>query len=222
MNKDQRLLEEAYSKIYEGNREPEYFGPEKDKEYWMLWLKKLNHQDGSVTVNTTVNFDDHANIEKRLPFNFRYVDGAFWCVNNVSLETLEGCPRRINGDFGWSHTKITSLKGAPDYVQGGFYVDHNKELATLEGAPEEVGRIFNCRSCNLSSLKGAPKIVGGKFVCYGNPLVSLEGCPEVIKEDFYSDGFTDKDYRAFAKKRKHVEAKLSKDLDVSALDDFGY
>lgn len=68
-------------------------------------------------------------------------------------------------------------------------------------------------------MQGAPKEVGGDFECSGNKLTSLEGAPEVIKGRFVSDQFSDEDYRAFVKKRKYVDGKLDKELDVD-LDDF--
>ena len=71
----------------------------------------------------------------------------------------------------------------------------------------------------LETLEGSPKYVGGNFLCKSLRFDSLEGAPEVIEGEFVSDQFTDNEYRTFAKKRKYVDDKLDKDLDVN-LDDF--
>ena len=218
MNKDQRLLEEAYKAIYESLKEPTYFGPDRDKIMWMSWLKKLKHEvreDGSVSVDHRVDLSLDKDLE-RIPFNFRKVKGDFWCAES-KLASLEGAPREVGGDFACIGN-MTSLKGAPEIVGGAFFCDHNN-LTTLEGAPIKVGGVFNCRDNNLTSLKGAPKEVGGTFYCYGNNLTSLEGAPEVIGGEFESEQFSDEEYRAFARKRKYVDNKLDKDLDVD-LGDF--
>ena len=57
MNKDQKLLEEAYCKIYESIKEPLYFGPKNQKDLWFRWLEEHNYEvngDGSVDINESV------------------------------------------------------------------------------------------------------------------------------------------------------------------------
>ena len=155
MNKDQKLLEEAYQSIYESVAEPLYFGPLERKQVFLNWLEKRKHgvhEDGSVSVKGDVNLSCRG--LRRIPFNFRIVREGFYC----------------------GHNKLTSLKGAPIEVAGDFY-------------------------------------------CHNNDLTSLEGAPEVIKGEFKSNQFSDADYRAFAKKRKYVDSKLDKDLDID-LGDF--
>ena len=198
MNKDQRLLEEAYQSIYESTREPAYFGPVREKAMLMRWLKSLKHEvheDGSVSVHQDVMLNDKK--LTRIPFNFRSITGSFYCNSN----------------------NLTSLEGAPKKVGGSFYCSNNNNLTSLEGAPEEVGGHFYCNYNNLTSLEGAPIEVGGDFYCNRNNLTSLEGAPEVIKGEFKSNQFSDADYRAFAKMRKYVDGKLDKDLDID-LEDF--
>ena len=177
MNKDQKLLEECYQQICESAREPLYFGPGDEKQKWIDWPKTLKHevhQDGSVSVDgSNVYFGEY--VKDRIPFNFKYLKGSFYCFNN--------------------------------------------KLTSLEGSPEELSGNFNCYRNNIASLKGAPRLVGGTFDCTYNPITSLEGAPEVIKGLFYADRFSDEDYRAFVKKRKYVDSKLDKDLNVD-LEDF--
>ena len=183
MNKDQKLLEEAYQAVYESLKEPLYFGPPDEKQAFMKWLKKLKHEvheDGSVSVDGDVSFIINVfsqigqinslgrYLVDRLPFNFRKVIGRFFC------------PSRIQ---------------------------------SLEGSPEYVGGTFGCGSNNpnLTSLKHSPKFVGGDFMCTSIRFDSLEGAPEVIKGEFDSDQFTDEEYRKFVRERK-IKQKLNKEL----------
>lgn len=192
MYKNLKFLLESY-----GSKEPTYFGPPERKEEFLLWLKNLKHEvheDGSVSIKEDVNLS-HKKL-KRLPFNFR-ITKDFFCNNN----------------------ELTSLEGAPKKVIGMFHCASNK-LTTLRGAPKKVTISFLCSNNNLVSLKGSPEMVGHHFYCsYNINITSLEGAPEVIKGEFKSDNFSDEDYRAFVKKRKYVEGKLDKELDVD-LGDF--
>jgi hypothetical protein len=200
MNKDQRLLEEAYQSICESLKEPLYFGPPDKKEAFMNWLKRLNHEvheDGSVSVKGDVDFRYNEqgqfrvcvsdNIEKyivsRLPFNFRKVTGDFMCPKQIM--TLTGSPRHVGGTF----------TSGPD----------NQNISSLEGAPDYVGKDFWC----MSTL-----------------LKSLEGAPEVIKGYFGTKWFSKDDYREYAEKaarekkiKKKLDKELDKDLNVD-LEDF--
>ena len=156
MNKDQKLLEEAYKAIYESLKEPLYFGPPDKKEAFMKWLKKLKHEvheDGSVSIDGEVRFmlnergqfDAFDNlgqyIVSRLPFNFRKVTGDFLCPN--LLRSLTGSPRHVGGNF---------ISG-PD----------NQNISSLEGAPDYIGKGFQCMSTHLKSLEGAPEVINGYF-----------------------------------------------------------
>jgi hypothetical protein len=219
MNKDQKLLEEAYCKICESAvTEPLYFGPVERKQELLNWLEKLKHEvhsDGSVSVEGKVELFELSLI--RIPFNFRSATGHFNCSRNM-LTSLEGAPEIIKGDFDCSRNNLTSLEGAPKEIGGDFYCYCNM-LTSLEGAPKKVGGRFSCYYNNLTSLKGAPKEVGEDFSCHNNKLISLEGAPEIIKGDFRGDQFSDEDYRTFAKKRKYVDSKLDKELNID-LEDF--
>ena len=192
MNKDQRLLEEAYQSIYESTREPEYFGPSHVKQDFLNWLYKQDfevHEDGSVSIDGNVRFifNKHGQLDtfdnlgqyivSRLPFNFRKVTGGFYCPS-----------------------RIMNLKGSPRYV----------------------GKDFSCGSDNpnISSLVGSPDYVGGDFWCQSSRIKSLEGAPEVIEGDFESTYFEDEDYRKFVRERK-IKQKVDKKLDKDLNADFG-
>jgi hypothetical protein len=208
-----KFLLESY-----GSKEPAYFGPEKDKQKWLKWLKKLNHEvheDGSVSVDRDISLCSK-NLT-RIPFNFNNVEGYFFCTDN-KLTSLQGVPKIVKGDFLCFGNKITSLQGVPNCIKGYFDCSSNN-LTTLEGSPDSVEGYFDCSFNNITSLKGAPSFIGGDFYCSDNPLKSLEGAPEVIKGEFDSDQFTDQEYREFVKKRKYVDNKLDKELNVD-LGDF--
>lgn len=192
MYRNLKFLLESY-----GEKEPLYFGPLERRQEFTDWLKRLKHEvheDGSVSVGGKVDLSKRQ--LETIPFIFKRVTEDFWCFHN-NLASLKGAPKTVGGVFRCSDNKLTSLEGAPEKVGEGFYSSENK----------------------LTSLKGAPKEVGGTFWCLDNPLNSLDGAPEVIKGEFDSDQFTDQDYREFVKKRKYVDNKLDKDLDVD-LGDF--
>jgi hypothetical protein len=183
MNTDQKLSNKRFQLIHESTREPLYFGPKKDKKYWMDWLKELEHhevhEDGSVSVDGDVIFFGRYNDIQmdRVPFNFKEVTGQYDC-SGMELTSLDGSPRVVTGTFDCQENNLTSLKGAPDIAKGSF----------------------RCRANKLTSLIGAPKEVGKGFYCHENDgITSLDGAPEVVGEVFTSDRFEDEDYRDYIK-----------------------
>ena len=75
---------------------------------------------------------------------------------------------------------------------------------------------FECFTNDLTTLEGSPQSIGGNYNAYNNPLKSLKGVSEFIGGTFYSDQFSDADYR------KYIEAqKLKQDLDPESNDLFG-
>jgi len=226
MNKDQRLLEEAYKVVYKGSREPLYFGPDSSKKMWFAWLSHMIHEvhgDGSITIKGDVNLRERQMTV--LPFKFKKVEGYFECSKN-KLESLEGCPEIVQASFGCDDNRITSLKGAPKSVAGSFNCSSNLYLQSLEGCPSKIYGFFNCFNCSLSSFEGGPKIVKGNFHAGLNNIRSLKGAPEVIEGRFHAEHFSDQDYRDYIKKielNKRSDKELSKDFskeDLSSLEDF--
>jgi len=184
MNKDHKLLEEAYQSIYESVSEPLYVGPPKRKEEFLRWLNQLPrtiHPDGSVSVKGDVNLSDLK--INRIPFKFKNVTGKFVCVRN-KIVSLEGAPESVGDNFMCNHNEINSLEGAPVKVEGSFYCSNNN-ITSLEGAPKEVGEDFDCDGNNIVSLEGAPEIIKGNFMCYSNNLTSLKGAPKEVGEGFW-------------------------------------
>lgn len=97
-----------------------------------------------------------------------------------SLENIEGCPKKLTGDFFIaSNPGLKSLVGGPVDVDGDYDCS-SCALDSLEGAPESVGGFFNCSNNNLETLEGGPKKVGGIYNCTENDLQTLEGLAKKI------------------------------------------
>lgn len=220
VNRDQKLLEEAYESIQKN--EPLYFGPALKKKGWMWWLDSKRpfvtiHSDGSVSI------DDNVNLSKQaldvIPFKFRRVKGYFDCEVN-RLTSLENCPEIVEGSFSCKHNNLKTLEGGPTIVKGSYNCEGNR-LDSLEGCPEVINGAFICFSCRLPSLKGGPKIVKGTFHGMQNHFTSLDGAPEVVEGKFYTENFSDEDYRTYVKKVLMVNKELEgSDLDLEVLKDF--
>ena len=96
-------------------------------------------------------------------------------VSAKELDSLEGSPREVDGNFGCDFNNLYSLKGAPKIVKGHFSC-YTNNLTSLEGAPKEVHGNFDCsNNIKLESLEGAPELVTGNFDCTHCPkLKSLD------------------------------------------------
>lgn len=193
MNKDQKLLEEAYQRICEGTKEPLYFGPKKDKEKWFKWLNKHNyevHEDRSVSIKGDVELFSRRlrSQNNRLAFNFNRIHGRFVCVDH-GINTLEGAPKYVTRDFCCGRNDIKSLKGSPEYV----------------------GEDFNCYGTQITSLEGAPRVIKGRF--YGSSP-NMGG--EIVDKDY-------RKYIRDHELGKRADKELSKDFsddDLKTLEDF--
>lgn len=162
MNKDQKILSEAYVSM----------------SGWDQWLSMLRHtwnEDGTVDVDGDVIL-----YEKKLrniPFNFGTVTGYFMCDNN-KLESLKGAPHTVGNGFSCCYCYLRSLKGGPQNVTGEYACSANL-LDSLEYSPTIVHGDFSCfDNPKITSLKGAPKIIEGLFDFRNNKLTSLEGLPK--------------------------------------------
>lgn len=151
-------------------------------------ISKKRNKDGKFIVSTPKK-------NLILGYNRTHVsNGLFqWksCVNfyskyNYKLESLEGCPEVVTGDFWINNCKsLKSLKGAPKEV-GGSFVCSGCPLESLEGCPEKVGS-FNCNECRLiKNLEGGPKEVKFHYNCSQcDSLETLEGAPNIIRDNFH-------------------------------------
>ncbi len=150
------------------------------------WI--VNETTGLVDIEgdfICLREDDDDPIEDFKGVKFGVVTGHFY-FEDQCLESLEGAPQKVGGNFVCSYNGFTSLEGAPQWVGGNFECSNNGlDLTSLEGAPQWVGGNFECVESNLKSLEGAPQWVGGDFNCGDNELTSLEGAPQKVGGDFY-------------------------------------
>ena len=156
-----------------------------------------NRQNGSLigkTINGKLITKETENEEWTSPFycgkiNLTSLEGApkkingdFNCSFNKNLTSLEGAPQEGVKDFYCFECNLMSLEGAPKKIQGNFYCGFNSNLGSLKGAPQNGVEAFYCGNCNLTSLEGAPKKINGIFSCEGNPITSLKGIHKIFEE----------------------------------------
>lgn len=152
----------------------------KTKDEIKLWLDINEIENYTINDDLTVDVDSEVTIIDdltTLPVKFNRVSGYFG--TGTYLESLEGCPNYVDGDFNCSGSQIVTLIGAPSVVEGTMLCYDCVELISLEGAPKRVGKNLNLMLCkSLRSLKGAPEYVGGNFSCREcTALETLEGGP---------------------------------------------
>ena len=144
--------------------------------------KKYAIENWSINSEGLVDVDGGVDIMSRyftrLPLNFGYVSGDFFCNDN-ELTSLHGSPREVGGNFDCVTNYLTSLEGCPQKVGRGFYC-WNNQLTSLKGCPQEVGADFWCHGNQLTNLEYSPKSVNGSFYCYMNRLTTLRFAPEEI------------------------------------------
>jgi len=89
--------------------------------------------------------------------------------------------------------KICKEYGITDYTingDGSIDVDGNVDLPWIELTKlplkfNNVSGAFLCNGNKLTTLEGCPKSVGGNFNCSFNKLTTLEGSPQSIGGNFY-------------------------------------
>jgi hypothetical protein len=145
------------------------------------WLRENSIYDYRINDDLTVDIrgDLIFNFSqiKRIPFQFGIVSGKYVCAHR--LLTLEGSPRRVEGDLSISHiSELTSLKGAPEYVGRDLIFGNCHRVKSLVGAPKEIGGDFTISNASsLESLAGFPAKMSGDFSFTipdnGMPLLEL-------------------------------------------------
>jgi hypothetical protein len=94
---------------------------------------------------------------------------------------------KVDGDFiiydKSSKNKFESTKGFPIEVSGRMDL-FNNSFGTLKDLPtKKVGGYFNVVSCGLETLTGCPQEVGGDLILNGNYFRTLEGAPQIMRDD---------------------------------------
>jgi hypothetical protein len=75
---------------------------------------------------------------------------------------------------------INSLEGCPQKIEGDFFCDNN-HLKSLEGGPTDVQASYFCGYCGLESMKGCPEVVNDVLNCESNRLKSFEFFPSHVE-----------------------------------------
>jgi hypothetical protein len=133
--------------------------------------KKYNIYNYTINQDRSIDVDGDVLLSGReltkLPLKFGKVSGYFTCTDN-RLNTLEGCPRIVGGDFNIYYNRLTSLIGAP----------------------ESVGGDISCENTGLWTLEGCPTKIGGYIYCIGNPVFEIW---KLIDDKEYLEIFLDYD-----------------------------
>ncbi len=106
-------------------------------------------------------------------------------INNKYITSLEGCYKKVNGNFRCANNKITSFEFCP-----------------------EVNGYFNCSINRIKSFKFCPEIKGN-FYCHDNEITSFEFCPEV-NGNFYCYDNKIKSFE-FIRYYKNIDIDFSKE-----------
>jgi hypothetical protein len=76
-------------------------------------------------------------------------------------------------------------------IDEGYGVYLTVKLGDIEKLPVKFRKVsgsFMCGGNELSTLEGCPNYVGGDFNCRMNNLTTLEGCPKYVGGIFYCYG----------------------------------
>lgn len=109
--------------------------------------------------------------------------GDLICSKN-NMDTLENCPRFLDGSFYCNHNNLTSLAGGPQVSLNKGIIDYKctyNKLTNLIGAPIEIKGVFHCAYNELTTLEGCPEKMDSLY-CFNNQLTSLEYCPKELND----------------------------------------
>lgn len=150
----------------------DYYNKEDNATSW-----SINPETGRLDVIGKFRVASY-NIEKwkkliEMGIKFGKIKGSF-DVSDCGLDSSEGFPTEVTGDFIINNNKFVNLIGGPVKV-GGKYKCDNNSLTSLEGSPESCDN-FDCSdNSDLRSLKGGPKEVSSSYYANRCNLSSLEG-----------------------------------------------
>lgn len=138
-------------------------------------------------INDDLSVDAIGNVKIRvplycLPVKFDYVMGHF-DISNCGLESLQGCPDTVEGDFLCSGNNLDDLVNGPKVVNGNYDV-RDSGLKSLAGAPMRIKKNFSCSKNGLNNLVGGPRIVDGSYYADNCLLTSLKGTPDLLTGHF--------------------------------------
>lgn len=118
------------------------------------WLDEYNIKNYTINDDLTIDVKGEVNlrgfIDKKLPdyIQFRNISVCFKIMDCPNLESLEGCPQKVGGNFDCRYCeKLKSLRGCPEEVGASFACNGCSKLTSLEGCPKKVGKSFYCEKC---------------------------------------------------------------------------
>lgn len=183
----------------------------KSDEFTSTGLAVYVDNDGTINAIVDKNIKLYGNekrgvkvmlIANRIPsyIHFGVVDGNFYLTNTGwsslknkmsgyqggvieahPIDSLDGCPIEVKGDFKCENIGITSLKGSPRKVEGDFIVRKNN-IDSFIGMPKYIGGCFNISDNeftdeawdyakeNIDAEFGDYKITGNRFIKYRKEL----------------------------------------------------
>jgi hypothetical protein len=118
----------------------------KTEEAVEAWLNEYNIQNYTINKDLTVD-----------------VKGSVY-LNSKDLYKIEVQFGIVTGDFDCSLNYLESLEGCPKIVNGYFYCGHCKKIKTLKGCPEEIGidfygsEFYCAGNLDLKSIQYLPKV----------------------------------------------------------------
>lgn len=123
-------------------------------KYYMESLNKLKKRSLVVDMSTippTVNYTGNsrlavakeiASLNNYGMFQWGDVEESFDCGGNRHLTSLEGCPKKVGGDFICNQNiKLTSLEYAPNEVSGNFYCNDTFDINDVKKVCDVKGKI---------------------------------------------------------------------------------
>ena len=234
MNKDQKLLEEAYQSIYEsaemhpdikryiergckGNlsldMEPITSLPTELKKVegdLRIYKTKITSLPEDLVVQGTldVSFTPISSLPKGLK-----VGGSLFLMQCENIETIPS-DLQVRGDLNLNYTNITSLPEGIDV--GSLQLAHSK-ITSLPKNLKLRGNLNLARTPISSLPKGLE--VGGTLNLKGSGITKVSQLPIDLKaERIESWDFTQEDFERHEKLTKELSKDFGKDLE--ALDDF--
>ena len=136
--------------------------------------------------------------------NINYKGGDLDISSNQDIDSLDGCPDVVSGDFNCEFNYLTDLAGSPNKVTGSYTIFSNKRLTSLTGAPTVVNGDFVISRTKITNLNNIPEIheylnisenkitslVGSPnelkaLNCSSNDLTSLDGGPQIVSDIYW-------------------------------------
>ena len=135
-------------------KDPNFFKPYKiigdfRADIDMSNIKDLSFLPKEVTGDLRIHDWSNYNLEE---LNFKNLNGMPPVGENIDvsrlgLESLEGSPKIVNGDFDCSANKLTNFIGGPEKVKGDFDFSQN-QLTSLAGLPK--AKLYNFTLAKLN------------------------------------------------------------------------